>query len=290
MKLKRLCMQDRLNILELDEFLSQFLDVFKEYTTKDAAGIQKEDEPPVNNDIDLENKYINLSKSLSLYETAIKRSPIYSESAEMTRIDKVRIELFNDHQSLIKSYRTAVNTIERLAYEDYKLILKEYKYIRSQTTSARSATIKAYVEAIKGKTGPFEDLHLAEKTNLLNANNNQYMDMSTERTSDLKNRAKSPTSCRQQCISDYRELVALINFTEHSNSSLLYEDMVKELNALTIKTQELVKRRMNAAAKKKEENVENPKLIPSNVEENEDQMQEETTEINAIEVSNTEEK
>ncbi len=247
--------QSRLSIVELDNFLSQFIATYSKHANKDVPASENAETPVNPNDINLKDKEGILQESVDTFEVSIKRSRKSAETFSMTESDKWRIKQLIDHELNIRSYRTDDDIAKRDAALLYEPLLEQFKNIYSMTNAAQTALIEKYVTVIQSEKykSAYDTLGLAARTASLKKTNDEYKKMTLERANEEKNRGNSPSDCRQKCIVAYRNLVSLINFTEENNKSLLYTDMINELSAQTMVVQELINRRTNAAKKKKEE-------------------------------------
>lgn len=255
MVLQTLKNQSRLTVGECGNFLSDFLDTYNMYTKKQAIVEAENDEP--SKDIDLSNKQIKLRDSLNAFNAVVIHSKKLLESGKMTEIDKLRYKKVRSLIALMQSYLTDENEAIREAATNYNQLINSLKGLSTRTNAEQSNLISNFVNTIQNDTykGAFALLKLEERTKETKDANDEYIRLSKERDDTEKNRVLSSTDCRQQCMSDYRHLVSLINFAQESNDELLYDEMIKKLSAQTIKVQELINRRAKAAAAKKKGEV-----------------------------------
>lgn len=257
MTLQTLINQSRLTLGELDEFLSGFLSIYEKNVVTQVVEEVVEENNDGDTEINLLNKQTMLRASLTLFEAALKRSTKALESTDMTELDAYRYKSLQALFSLIKSYLTDKDKAKQTAATSYNLLIDKLKGIGRLTNSEQSSLIANFVTTIQNDTykAAFTLLKLEERAKDTKDANDEYIRLSKERTNAEKNRIASSSACRQQCVNDYRNLVSLINFAQSSNATLLYDEMIKELSARTLKAQELITRRTNAAAAKKKGEV-----------------------------------
>jgi hypothetical protein len=255
MVLQTLKNQSRLTVGECGNFLSDFLDTYNMYTEKQAVVEAENDEP--SKDIDLSDKQTKLSDSLNAFNAVVIHSKKSFASGKITEIDKLRYKKVRSLISLIQSYLTDENEAIKEAATNYNELIDGLKGLSSCTNAEQSNLISNFVNTIQNDAHKeaFALLKLEERTKETKDANDEYIRLSKERDDMEKNHVLSSTDCRQQCISDYRHLVSLINFAQESNDELLYDEMIKKLSAQTIKVQELINRRAKAAAAKKKGEV-----------------------------------
>lgn len=250
MQLLTLKNQNRLTLGKFYDFLKVFLNTYETYSAQKPISEADDDK---NVDIDLFNKQIKLHSSLMAFEEALKRSTKAAESKEMVELDKLRYQKLKALFSLIESYLIDNDKEKRSAANNYKLLIDKLKGIGTSTNSEQSGLIDNFVNTIQNDTykKAFVLLKLEERTQDTKEANDKYMELAQNRNIAAQNRGASSTNCRKQCIQDYRHLVSLINSAQELNSTLLYDDMIKELTAKTVIAQQLVNRRTNASNSKK---------------------------------------
>lgn len=255
MVLQTLKNQSRLTVGEFGNFLNDFLDTYNMYTTKQAVVEAENDEE--NKDIDLSNKQIKMRDSLNNFNSVVIHLLNLPESGKLTEIDKLRYKKVRSLIALIRSYLTDENEEIKEAAIKFNVFTKNLKGLSTCTNSDQSNLISNFVNTIQNDANKeaFALLKLEERTKETKKANDEYIRLSKERDDIEKNRVASSSKCRQQCVLDYRHLVSLINFAQESNDVLLYDEMIKKLSAQTIRVQELVNRRVNAAAARKKGEV-----------------------------------
>ena len=256
MKLKSLTYQSKLNVVELDSFLSQFLEIFLLPIDEPVV----EDRELLINDIYLGDKGMFLKSLLEAYEKNLKREKRMAETDSLTELNLRRGKLFSGHMTYIANCETDTDEAVCAAAVSFRRLTEQFKYFSRLTNDAKSAFIRKYIAAVQGEeyASAYAVLALDERTVELQNVNEQYISLSKQRDEAEKNITESPSEIRQQCVDAYRELVALVNFALKKNKYYLYEEKAASLVALTERTQELVNRRRNAAEKPKEEGTDTP--------------------------------
>lgn len=256
MKLKSLIYQSKLTVVELDSYLSQFLEIFMLPIDEPVV----EDRELLINDIYLGNKGLFLKELLEAYEKNMKREKRMAETESLTELNLKRGKLFNGHIAYIANCETDADEAVCAAAVSFRRLTEQFKYFGRLTNDAKSAFIRKYIAAIQGEeyASAYAALALEERTAELQYVNEQYISLSKQRDETEKGITESPTELRQQCVDAYRDLVALVNFALKKNQYYLYEEKAASLAALTERMQELINRRRNASEKPEEEDSDTP--------------------------------
>lgn len=250
MALKNLKYQSKLTVVELDQFMSQFLNIFMYPIDEPTV----EDREKLLEDIYLGDKATFLKEILEAYRKNIKREKKMSQSESLTELNNLRKKLMSGHLAYIATFETDCNEEKSAAAISYRRLTEQYKYFGKLTNIAKSSVIRKYVDALQSEeyAEAFKTLELEERTLELQEVNERYISLSEERDNAEKSISDSPTVLRQQCINAYRDLVSLINFALQKNKYYIYNEKAISLAALTERTQELINRRRHAAESEEE--------------------------------------
>lgn len=256
MFIKKLIYQANLSVVELDQFLSEFLRIFN--TPIDEPVV--EDREELLNDVYLRNKDRFFKEALTAYERCIKRIRKMDQTETMTQTSKKRLKLLSGHISYICACETDNDEEVSAAALLYKPVIDEFRGYSRLTSSAQSAHIRRYILTLRSEkyAEAFAKLDLEERTNELEETNEKYIQLAAERAAEQEKIPESPSEMRQQCIKAYRNLVDIINFALQNNKYYRYDEMAVQLAGITQEAQELINRRRNASeAEKDTENQEN---------------------------------
>lgn len=243
--LSKLTYQSKLTVSELDGFFTEFSRIFSlpidEPATDDAGELV--------DDICLTNKGRFFKEKLAAYQLCIKRAKKMRQTESLAQLKEVRAQQFTCHTAYISSHEASSDEAKKAAALLYAPLLEQFKYFRRMTNTAQSAAVTEYVTAIQGEkyAEAFKTLELEERTEELNATNEQYILLATERADEVKNMPASPSEMRKECMKAYRDLVDIINFAQQNNKYYIYDEKIAQLSAITQEMQELVNRRKNSA-------------------------------------------
>ena len=241
MVLEKLKYQARLNVVELDTFLSEFLTQFQ-YPVDDPLT-----EDTSLTEIDLPGKERFMEEALVAYRKSMKRVKKMPQTASMVELDEKRIKLLSGIIAYIRSCCKDVDEDIVAAALLYLDLLEQYKNYHNTSNSAQTALIRKFIAAIQSETyaTAFATLKLQARTEELELVNERYAALSDERDLAEQSIPDAPSTVRKQCIEEYHKLVDLINLAVRTNRSYMYEEKLAILAALTEKTQQLINRRLN---------------------------------------------
>lgn len=253
MFLKKLTYQANLSIVELDQFLSEFLRIFNSPIDEPTV----EDREELLNDVCLKNKGRFFEEALTAYERCIKRVRKMDQTETMTQTSKKRLRLLSGHISYICACETDNNEEVSAAALSYKSVIDEFRGYSRLTSSAQSTHIRRYILTLRSEkyAEAFAKLDLEERTNELEETNEKYIQLASERAAEQEMIPESPSKMRNQCIKAYRYLVDIINFALQNNKFFHYDEMAIQLAGITQNAQELINRRRNVS--ETEEDTEN---------------------------------
>lgn len=250
MILKFLNYQSKLTVAELDQFMSQFLNIFTYPVDEPTV----EDREELLTDIYLGDKGTFLKEILNAYRKNLKREKKMSQSESLTELNNQRKKLMSGHLAYIATFETDSNEEKSAAAISFRRLTEQYKYFGKLTNIAKSSVIRKYIDALQSEeyAEAFNTLELEKRTSELQEVNERYISLSEERDNAEKSISDSPTELRQECVKRYRELVSLFNFALQKNKYYIYDEKAVSLAALTERTQELINRRRHAAESEEE--------------------------------------
>lgn len=250
MELSPLKYESKLTIKELGSYLSEFQRIFStpidEPTTDDNGLLM--------NDIYLGNKSQKFDEALKLYLQSINRVKKMSQTASMKTAADLRKAQISGHFSCITSFMTDTDKAKVDAAAWLMPIVDEFRGFYKLTASAQSTHIRKYIETLRSEkyAEAFGTLGLEERTNKLEATNEEYIRLASERAEEAKNMPDSPSETRRRCIREYRKLVELINFALEINQYYIYDETAIKLIGITATAQELINRRKNGELSEEE--------------------------------------
>lgn len=249
--LSKLKYQGYLTVTELDTFLSEWLVLYSLPIDTPEGEYNEVDE------ICLKGKEKALATLLEAYKKCIKRVRKMTQTARLVELDALRVKLLSGFITYLKGCETSSDESMAAAALSYDALLGEYKGYHRLSNDAQSSIIRKFVVAVKEEkyAEAFQALQLQERTDQLEAVNEEYIALSVERDREEKNVPEPPSKLRRQCVAAYRKLVDLINLAYENNKAYDYSEKIEALSALTAKKQDLINRRRAGLATEEEENV-----------------------------------